>query len=492
MEKLFCRIWVVLLIVELLCGLAGLRSSTAAEVKKKSPATAQNSPPQEQKETPEPFKFKVKVDLVTTDVTVIGNPTSDLRAEDFTILDNGKPQEVSHFSQDQIPLAVALVVDTSLTTQRYLPVLQIAGGSALRHLTSDDQIALYSFNMTPKRVSNLTNDRVQLAKEIGKFEFKLGTDIYYAIHEAARYLREKAPNRRRAILLVSDNCYYGMSDITSQRARNSALEAAATMYSIRTPGLWRSDSNICVDPEVVQKLAEDTGGELVDTLTWTSLPEALEKAILRLRKQYTLGFNPSASGAQGSFHELAVKLASEDRCPGCRVLSRAGYFEGVTAPLPAPEKLPPAPKRTAAETDQMLIQQSILTAGTYEVDWPGLPFTVATALQKDSNGQPQVKVDLNIDSKLIKFNTVDGKHACKLHITIFYVNAGGKILGSEWKILDAQLKEETYWQAMKSGMLYSTIVPVKTEKQMIKIVVYDEMSDRAGSKSLWLAETFPQ
>ena len=482
-----------LLIAVLLFGFEAANSSAAIELEGQDTKSAKKSPTKEQEGTLEPFKFKVKVDLVTTDVTVIGNPVSELRAEDFTVLDNGKPQEMSYFSQDQIPLAVALVVDTSLTTQRYLPVLQIAGGSALRHLKSDDQVALYSFNAKPKRIGNLTNDRVQVAKEIGKFEFQYGTDIYYAIRDAANYLREKAPNRRRAIILVSDNCHYGMSDITSQNARNKSLEAAATLYSVRTPGLWNADSMWCADPNiVVKKLAEDTGGELIDTLTWTSLPEAMEQAVMNLRKQYTLGFNPSASGAQGSYHQLAVKLLSEDRCPGCRVLSRAGYFEGIAAPLPQQEKSPAAPKRTEAETDQMLIQQSILTAGTYEVDWPGLPFTFTTAAQKDSNGQPQVKLDLKIDSKLIKFNTVDGKHACKLHITVFYVNAGGKILGSEWKILDAQLKEETYWQAMKSGMLYSTIVPVKTEKQMIKIVVYDELSDRAGSKSIWLAETFPQ
>ena len=206
--------------------------------------------------------------------------------------------------------------------------------------------------------------------------------------------------------------------------------------------------------------------------------------------QYTLGFNPSASGAKGSFHELAVKFAGEDRCPGCRLLSRAGYYEGVAAPMPQKEDLPPAPQRPEAKTDQMLIQQSILTAGTYDVDWPDLPFAAATIPQKDSTGQPQVKLDLKIDSSRIKFIDVDGQHACKLHVTVFYVNEKGKILGSEWKILEAQLKEETYRQAMKSGMLFSTTVPVKAEKQMVKIVVYDEHSDRAGSKSVWLPGIF--
>jgi hypothetical protein len=187
MRKYFCRIWLALLIVVSSCSIGLMRFSIAEEAQKKNPAP-KSSPAREQEIIPEPFKFKVAVDLVTTDVTVIGKPASELQAEDFAVLDNGTAQQVSYFSQDQIPLAIALVIDTSLSVQQYLPILQIAGGSALRYLDIDDQVALYSFSMKPKRESDLTQDRVQVAKEIGKLECKYGTDIYWALNDAARYL----------------------------------------------------------------------------------------------------------------------------------------------------------------------------------------------------------------------------------------------------------------------------------------------------------------
>jgi VWFA-related protein len=476
-----------------LCGFGMMRTSVAEEAQKKNPAK-ESSPAREPETIPEPFKFKVAVDLVTTDVTVIGKPASELQPEDFTVLDNGTAQQVSHFSQDQIPLAIALVMDTSLSVQQYLPMLQIAGGSALRHLNADDQVALYSFSMKPKRESDLTLDRVQTAKEISKLECNYGTDIYWALSDAARYLYDKAPNRRRAIILISDNCYWGDSFHTAKSARNKALEVATTIYSIKTPGTFMDNNQYCGNGRSVsdvKEIAEDTGGEVIDIRSWTSLPEALSKAILNLRKQYTLGFNPSVSRQKGSFHELSVKFAAENRCPGCRLLSRAGYYEGVSAPLPPQEKQRPAPKRTEEKTEQMLIQQSILTAGTYPVDMTDIPITITTTPQTDPNGQPQMKVDLQIDSRRIQFKPVDGQHACKLHITVFSVNSGGKILNSDWRILEGKLKEETYWQAMKSGLAYPITVSVKPETQYLKVVIYDEESDRAGSKSYMLAPQNP-
>jgi VWFA-related protein len=493
MRRDFCGIWVALLMAASLFSFGMMCSSVAGEAKKKNPAK-ESTATQEQESTPEPFKFKVAVDLVTTDVTVIGNPAAELQAEDFTILDNGTTQQVSHFSQDQIPLAIALLVDTSLSVQQYLPILQIAGGSALRHLNADDQVALYSITMKPKRENDLTLDQVQIAKEIGKLQCNYGTDIYWALDDAAHYLFDKAPNRRRAIILISDNCHWGDSFHTAKSARNKALETATTIYGIKTPGDFMDNSQFCGNGRSggdIKQIAEDSGGEVIDIRTWTSLPEALSKAILNLRKQYTLGFNPSGSGQKGSYHELSVKFSAENRCPGCRLLSRAGYYEGVSAPLPSPEKQRPAPKRSEEKTEQLLIQQSIYTAGTYPVDMTDIPISIATTPLTDANGGQQMKVDVQIDSRRIQFKTVDGQHACKLHITVFGVNSGGKILNSDWRILEGKLKEETYLQAVKSGLAYPITVSVKPETQYLKVVIYDEESDRAGSKSYMLAPQNP-
>jgi hypothetical protein len=110
------------------------------------------------------------------------------------------------------------------------------------------------------------------------------------------------------------------------------------------------------------------------------------------------------------------------------------------------------------------------------------PFPVKTSEQMDSTGDPQIKVDLQIDLARVRFRAVGDRHACKLYITVFYADAKGKILGSDWRIFDELLSEETYNRIIKTGILLSTTIPIKVTKQILKVVVYDEGSDKVGSK----------
>ena len=93
-----------------------------------------------------------------------------------------------------------------------------------------------------------------------------------------------------------------------------------------------------------------------------------------------------------------------------------------------------------------------------------------------------MKVDLTIDASKIQFFSSEDRHAFKLHITFFLTDKKGNILGSDWQIVDGQLKEETYNQVLNKGLLYSTSIPIMNDKQMLKVVVYDNQSDRAGSR----------
>jgi VWFA-related protein len=428
------------------------------------------------------FNVRVDVDLVTTDISVIGTPVSELRAEDFIVFDNGVSQKISYFSHDQLPLAVAVLVDVSSSITKYLPSLKIAAFSALRRLKPEDQVALFSFAGSPSRLCDLTNDRLLMAERISKIGIEQsGTNIYYAIYDAAAYLKKTAPRLRRAIILISDDCQTKPSRHNANSCRAELLETATTLYNLRTtddPALDRWES-----PSAIKRFTEETGGQVLDVLGPTSLKSALEKAVTNFRTQYTLGFNPSNPGANGSFHRLAARLPDSDHCPGCRLLMRSGYYAGMTSPLPSPEEARNTPRPPLQNVDQALIQQSILAAGLVDLDIDDIPFKIAsTAEQTDPSGRPQVRVELQIDAAGIVFKTIEDRHACRLRISVFYATANGKILGSDWKMIEGAFREATYNQAMIGGISYSMVVPLKTRNQMLKIVIFDEESEKAGSK----------
>jgi Ca-activated chloride channel homolog len=444
------------------------------------PTQGQEKHDQSQQTEQENFKIKVDVDLVTTDVTVLGNPVSELRGEDFIIYDNNVAQPVTHFSLDQYPLAVAILVDASLSIEPYLPVLQIAAASALRRLKPEDQVMLYSFSQNTYRLNDLTEDRYVIAEKIGKIKVALGTNIYGTINDAANFLKKHAPNRRRAIILISDNCHR-MGTSSADKNRVELLETSTILYSIRTPSIDFTPERFKHD-KLIQQLARDTGGQVLDVERPSAVQEVLEKAIANLRMQYTLGFNPPAPGEKGSFHRLAVKLASEDRCPGCRLLARSGYYAGVTPPLPPPDKPRKEPRHSLEKTNELLIQRSMMNAGSLDTDLSDIRFKVTTARQMDSKGQPQVKVNLQITIPGIVFKPVEDKHLCKLRVAVFYANRKGKLLGSDWKTIENQLPQDAYGRVLTTGISFSTLIPVKTDQQMLRIVVYDEGSDKMGSK----------
>ncbi len=275
--------------------------------------------------------------------------------------------------------------------------------------------------------------------------------------------------------------------ILGDSARVDVLESAATLYSIKTPGNnyaldMRVRDPACHDSIVmVQQLAEETGGQVLDVEASPSLQEALEKAISNLRLQYTLGFSPSDPGQEGGFHKLTVRLAAEDRCPACRLLVRSGYYAG-SPPVPLANQIQLAPPEPANKAAYGMILRKIEAAATIDMDLPDIPFVARTASQKDSDGKSQIRVDLQIDFSGVGFKTVGDRRTCKLHLAVFSADERGKILDPEFRTLEGTLQEETYNRVLKAGMSVSFAIPLKAPKQNLKIVLYDEGSDTLGSQ----------
>ena len=134
--------------------------------------------------------------------------------------------------------------------------------------------------------------------------------------KAARYLHKKAPDHRRAIILVSDNCSLTLGNDV-KGAKNELLEANATLYNIRTidDNPEYSTNSFCIEPNrTVKEITDMTGGELLELGSSTSLQMALKRAITNIRYQYTLGFTASNPGQAGSYHTLDVRLRNPNRC----------------------------------------------------------------------------------------------------------------------------------------------------------------------------------
>jgi len=491
MNSSLCAGWIIL--QALSSFFAGIRvDPRPASVLERIPsAFIENLQHEDQDPVQGGFNLRLNVNLVTVDVLVrdeSGGPISFLKAENFAVLDNGHAQQLTLFSQDKIPLAVALVIDASDSITPYLPVLRSTAMSVLGRLGPQDQVALFFFDHVPHRVTDLTRDRYRIALLTEKLMVGADTNISDAIFEAARYLRRAAPDRRRVIILVSDNYASVRGVHTEEESLRETQQANATLYSLKTPG----DNAIRQfgSPNFVDRVARETGGRTLTVGLFTNLAQALESVIMGLKLEYTLGFTPTDVGEDGSYHRLAVKLVPGERWQNCRVQARNGYYSGAqaqSAPQGQAGKMG-QPANSApgelydmeSEVSQIVYRR--LEAEAHRAATNGIPLAVEWAEVKDIKGKWYFKVDLHIDAARVKFSSVDVRRIGALYIGVFLANRTGDTLCADYKCANLVLPEAAYQQFIKSGIPFSSLIPYNGTHRILKVVVYDVLSQRSGSK----------
>jgi VWFA-related protein len=472
----------------------GERPKTDKEKANPKPGAKDQTTPGE-----EGYQIKVNVSLVTTDISIVGQAPLDLKAEDFIIYDDGVAQPATFFSQDQLPLAIAILIDASESIRPFTPVLQLAAVSALRRLRPDDKVVLYQFNRYPQRLTDLTDDRLLVLDRVNKVQISTCTNINDTLSDSAAYLAKMAPTYRRAAILISDNEGIDANSAAGRmlncvvihdtlQARNELLESGVTLFDIRAsvddfPNQARAENWNFYDNEIFASV-EQTGGEKFRVNETNLLQHALGDSINKLRKQITLGFNPSNPGKPGVFHKLTVKFANANRCPGCRIRSRTGYYSGVTASYitqPAMNKLPSSYTEQADDQLIKIMINAILAQGFNSTE---IPFNVEPTQQTDARGNPEVKLDFKIQLNQIEAPVKNGKHLCKIRVVVSYENDRGDNAGSREAKISGGLNDDQYKKFMQEGIPLSMNIPLVGKKQTMKIIVYDENSDKAGGKTI--------
>ena len=465
-------LWVISLAVQ---PWDGLRPTGAEPAALKEPMpSGKISAEQDQGIPRSDFKIKVNVELVPVDVTVYGTPVRDLQAEDFIVYDNKAAQPVIYFSRDQLPLAVAMVVDSSGSLTAYLPELRAAAHSALGTLKAEDQVVLFGFAAFPARLTDFSHDHDPIVQTLVSFKTAGSTNIWDALFVAAHYLRSQAADRRRAIILISDNGQIVNWGQTWQSARQELLEAGATLYAIETLGT----GSLYAESDSVRRIAADTGGEALSVSSGQLLAAALNRSISYLRMQYTLGFAPPAGKQDGAFHDLSVALKNANLCPDCRLHARKGYYAGTPPPADASNrqqrKVPPGTRVEFAVYDRI----TVAAADMVEVD--DIPFEIKTARPPGAWDRLLTRVDLRIDAAKVRFRMANGLHTASLCIALFSALSDGVFFATDWKVVDVQLKEDEYQQTLKSGIAYTA--QIRGAPDTLKAVVCDLQSDAIGSK----------
>ena len=269
-----------------------------------------------------------------------GRIVADLKPEDFHVFENGVEQRISYFSRDELPLAVALVVDGSGSIYPMRGELHDAAYDTLSQLKPEDQVALYAFATHPERLVDLTTDRKSIAERIMGIGSAGGTNIADALYASIEYLGQEARDRRHAVIMVSDNVPTAKGEFTGDDVIRLALETQTIVYSVRFGrdplGGTLDEPGWIPGARWVNKIMLETGGEIIDMAAVGSAQKAMAAVIARLKQRYTLGYQSSNTRRDRAFREIDVRLSGRDQDPKhpYRIFARHGYY-------PAPESAPP-------------------------------------------------------------------------------------------------------------------------------------------------------
>jgi VWFA-related protein len=256
-----------------------------------------------------------------------------LRREDFRVFEDGTERPITSFSQDKLPLAVALVVDQSGSVGFVMRQLRRAAYQTLSQLKPDDQVALFAFADQAQRLEGLTTDRQRIANRISTIEPRGGTNINDALYDAIHYLSSVARDRPRVVILISDNEATTHARSNERKLIRLATQSETVVYSIKLPSEFDLATGGGVgpwldSPRSVAKVALATGGEIIDVPDSDSLGAALAAVVSRLKLRYALGYQPAHVLNNDAFRKINVRLA--DRFgqvdSDYSVHARSGYY----------------------------------------------------------------------------------------------------------------------------------------------------------------------
>jgi Ca-activated chloride channel homolog len=291
------------------------------------PSVTRESPAHEHRVDAHFKSFRIDVDLVVVPVTVtdaMNRPVTHLRKEDFVVYENNKLQTIRHFSKEDEPISVGLVLDFSQSMTNKIETEREAVSEFFNSANSKDEYFAIGVSSRPTVIAEIMSSRAQIEAKLVAETPKGGTALLDAIYLALAKMRS-AQYQRRALLIVSDggdnNSRYRLKQI-----KDLAQEADVPIYAI---GLF--DSALFKPFEEfmgrrwLQEITDATGGRTVTVENLQKLPEVAGAISWELRNQYVLAYRSDNPIQDGKRRQIKVKGISSNS-PVLQFHYKRSYF----------------------------------------------------------------------------------------------------------------------------------------------------------------------
>ncbi len=321
-----------------------------------TPLVAQTREPQDKQRPPasDPAStISIETLEVLLPVTVrdraSGQFVTDLKAEDFTVYEDGIAQPISSFALKRLPVHVVLLVDTSSSAVNELESFKTVAQNFISQLDPSDQVSLISFHDKVELIQDWTANRLLLKRALNRLQSGMFTRFNEALWLAANEQLDKIKGRK-AIIVLTDGIDSGFGRITNERAFRALQESEVATYvvsktridanrereelqfyqrgggaslnKIRLDGIRLHLQTLSESEQNLTRIAEETGGRIFLPERFDDLSDAYQQVAEELRSQYVIFYSPTRAERDGKYRAIRVKV----KRPNCQTATRFGYY----------------------------------------------------------------------------------------------------------------------------------------------------------------------
>jgi VWFA-related protein len=260
-------------------------------------------------------------------VSATGANVTDLVAANFRVFEDEIEQKITYFSEDDAPLSVGLVFDSSGSMSNKIRKSANAAAAFFKTANASDEFFLVEFGERPKLVTPFTLDSNEVYRKIAHSKAFGRTPLIDAIHLALIQMKN-AKNSRKVIVILSDGGD-NRSRLTRGQIKGALVESDVQLYAMGIfdsedlPKHSREEQN---GPRLLDELAEHTGGRVYTVGNLEDLESISSRLGSALRSEYLLGYMPSNPNRDSKYRHIKVNVVLPSGSAVPSISYRRGYY----------------------------------------------------------------------------------------------------------------------------------------------------------------------
>ena len=286
-------------------------------------------------------KFRSSVDLVALNVVATdgqGRLVSGLTGDDFTVLEDGVPQQISFFAATPMPIDLAILLDTSASMTEKIATVQAAAVGFISVIRPGDRVTVVDIKDKVTVIhplsENVGDARAAIRSTTAKGNTSLYNGLYMTLKELMKQRALAGDIRRQAIVVLSDGddttSLVSYDDVNELAKRSGVAIYTITLRSALAHRTFARQTEVNSAAEFgMKELSMITGARAFFPMAITELAGVYGVIAEELAGQYSLGYSPANPRRENAFRRIDVRIAR----PGIRARTRTGYLagEGVLA-----------------------------------------------------------------------------------------------------------------------------------------------------------------